>query len=173
VREAPEAAAGSNVFRLVNFNERQRELGIRGAVSCRWSRYGHRVPVNMRGELAVTVSIDGRACDAHCTYCWAGGGRVLTLSTVLPERLAVELISTYVGHAGTPTIATHLMLGPVGEPASIAAAEHAHDDLDPVESARECAYDHAHELVELLGAPGRRVTVQLEEHSFKHLELVE
>ena len=99
------------------------------------------------------------------------GGAVHTLSTVLPGRgLAAELISTYVGHTDTPTIATHLMLGPVGQPASIATAEHAHEDLDPVESARECAYDHAHQLIELLDAAGRQVTVQLDELSFTELE---
>ncbi len=122
----------------------------------------------------MTVSLDDRPCDAHCTYSWAGGGTVLALSTVLPEReLAAELISTYVGHADTATMATHLMLGPLGEPATIFTAQHAHEDLDPVESARECSYDHAHELVELLGARDRQVTVQLDEHSFKNLELVE
>jgi hypothetical protein len=65
------------------------------------------------------------------------------------------------------------MLGPLGEPATIFTAEHAHEDVDPVESARECAYDHAHELVELLGARDCQVTVQLDERSFKNLELVE
>ena len=69
----------------------------------------------MRGDIPLTVSIDDRPCEAHSTYSWSAGGAVLTLSTVLPERgLAAELISTYVGHTDTPTIATHLMLGPVG-----------------------------------------------------------
>ena len=55
---------------------------------------------------------------------------MLTLSTVLSERgVAAELISTYVGHTDTPTIVTHLMLGPVGQPSSIATAEHAHENL--------------------------------------------
>ncbi len=125
----------------------------------------------MRGDIPLTVTIDDRPCEARSSYSWSGGGAVLTLSTVLPERgLAAELISTYVGHTDTPTIATHLMLGPVGQPASIATAEHAHEDFDPVESARECAYDHAHQLIELLDAAGRRVTVQLDEVSFTELE---
>ncbi|MBV9337842.1 MAG: hypothetical protein JO243_18300 [Solirubrobacterales bacterium] len=128
----------------------------------------------MRGDIPLTVSIDDRSCEAHSTYSWSGGGSVLTLSTVLPERdLAAELISTYVGHTDTPTIATHLMLGPVGQQASIATAEYAHEDLDPVESARECAYDHAHRLIEVLGATGRHVSVQLDERSFTQLERVE
>ena len=113
----------------------------------------------MRGDIPMTVTIDDRPCEAHGTYGWSGGGSVLTLSTVLPERgLAAELISTYVGHTDTPTIAT---------------AEHALEDLCPVESARECAYDHAHRLIEVLGATGRHVSVQLDERSFTQLERVE
>jgi hypothetical protein len=128
----------------------------------------------MRGDIFLTVSIDDRLCEAHSTYSWAGGGAVLTLSTVLTERdLAAELISTYVGHGDTPTIATHLMLGPVGRPATIHTAEHAHEHLDPVESARECAYDHAHQLIEALGAAGLQVSAQLDEASFTELERVE
>lgn len=128
----------------------------------------------MRGDIPVTVTIDDRPCEAHSTYSWSGGGAVLTLSTVLPERgLAAELISTYVGHTDTPTIATHLMLGPVGHPASIATAEHAHEDLDPVESARQCAYDHANRLIEVLSANGSHVSVELDERSFTQLERVE
>jgi hypothetical protein len=80
---------------------------------------------NLRGHIPLTVSIDDQLCEAHSTYSWAAGGGVLTLSTVLPERgLAAELISTYVGHTDTPTIATHLMLGPLGQPATILTAEH-------------------------------------------------
>ena len=128
----------------------------------------------MRGDISMTVTIDDQPCEAHSTYSWSGGGCVLTLSTVLPERaFAAELISTYVGHTDTPTIATHLMLGPVGQPAAIATAEHAHEDVGPVESARECAYDHANHLIEVLGAHGSHVSVELDEQSFSQLERVE
>ena len=128
----------------------------------------------MRGDLPLTVLIDDRPCEAHSTYHWAGGGAVLTLSTALPEPgVAAELISAYVGHAGTPTIATHLMLGPVGRPATIHTAEHAHEQLDPVERTRDCAYDHAHQLIEVLRAAGYQVRVQLDERSFTELERVE
>jgi len=129
---------------------------------------------NRRGDISMTVTIDDRPCEAHSTYSWAAGGFVLTLSTVLAERgLAAELISTYIGHTDTPTITTHLMLGPVGHPASIATAEHAHEDLDPVDGARECAYDHANRLIEALAANGSHVSVELDERSFTQLERVE
>ena len=65
----------------------------------------------MRGDLRLEVLVNGRASEAHSTYTWAGGGMVLTISTVLPEQgIAVEFISTYVGHPHTPTVVTHLML---------------------------------------------------------------
>ena len=130
--------------------------------------------VNVRGELPIQVWIDQRPGEAHSAYSWAGGGMVLTISTVLPERgLAVELISTYVGHPHTGTIATHLLLGPVGHPAEIHTAGHEHEHLDPVERPRECVYDHAHQLIETLRAAGYQASVQLDELSFEQLERVE
>jgi hypothetical protein len=99
---------------------------------------------------------------------------VLTISTVLPERcLALELISTYVGHPHTKTIATHLLLGPVGRQAEIHIVEHEHEHLDPVDRPRECAYDHAHQLIDTLRAAGQQASVQLDELTFAELERVE
>src|SRR5689334_12006772 len=86
----------------------------------------------MRGDLRLQVSVGGWPCEAHSAYAWAGGGMVLTISTVLPQRdLAVELISTYVGHPHTRTIVTHLMLGPPGRTAQIRSIQRPHEDLDP------------------------------------------
>jgi hypothetical protein len=138
----------------------------------RFARYGHHVVANMCGDLPLNVSVDDRPCEAHSTYDWSGGGTVLTIATVLPDRgLAAELISTYVGHASTPTVATHVMLGPVGQENDITTVEHEH--LSPAENARECAYDHAHQMIDKLRAAGREVSVQLDEMSFAELERVE
>lgn len=127
---------------------------------------------NTRGDLPLNVSVDGRPCEAHSTYAWSGGGTVLTISTVLPERaLAAELVSTYVGHPSIRTVATHLMLGPVGQENDVLTVEHEH--LSPAESARECAYDHAHQLIDQLCRAGREASVQLDELSFAELERVE
>jgi hypothetical protein len=127
---------------------------------------------NRRGEIPLRVSVDDRSCEAHSSYWWTGGGMVLTLSTVLPDRgLAVELLSTYVGHPDTHTIATHLMLGPVDHTPEIHATEHA--DLNPVQSARECVYDHADKLIKALAARGHLAGVQIDEPSFADLERVE
>ena len=126
----------------------------------------------MRGDLPVQVCVDGEPSEAQSTFSWAGGGAVLTISTVLPERqLAVELISTYVGHPSTPTVATHLMLGPAGHDNDFGTCRH--EDLAPAENARECAYDHAHRLIEGLRAAGREASVRLDELSFVELERVE
>jgi hypothetical protein len=128
----------------------------------------------MRGDLRLEVLVNGRASEAHSTYTWAGGGMVLTISTVLPERdLAVELISMYVGHPHTPTVVTHLMLGPPGRTAQIRSVERGHEDLDPIEGARECAYDHAQELIDAVGGVGYEISVQLDEGTFAELERVE
>jgi hypothetical protein len=128
----------------------------------------------MRGDLRLEVSVGGRRCKAHSTYSWAGGGMVLTISTVLPQRdLAVELISTYVGHPHTPTIVTHLMLGPPGRMAQIRSVQRGHEDFDPIEGARECAYDHAHELMDGVGGLGHEISVRLDERAFAELERVE
>jgi hypothetical protein len=127
---------------------------------------------NTHGELPLQVSVNDRPRTAHSTYSWSAGGRVLTLSTVLPDRdLAVEMISTYVGHPKTPTIATHLILGPVDHPAEIRTAQHEH--LNPAENARECAYDHAHQLIKALGAAGHQANVQFDELTFSEIERIE
>ena len=129
---------------------------------------------NLDGEIPLEVLIDGRQCEAECRYRWAAGGRVLTMFTVLPGRgLAVELISTYVGHEQTPTVVTHLLLGPVSAAAQIRAEERPHEQLHPVEDPRACAYDHANELVESLRAAGFEVGVRIDERSFEQLERVE
>jgi hypothetical protein len=111
---------------------------------------------NMHGGLPLEIDVDGRRCESHSTYRWSGGGTVLTISTVLPDRgLALELISTYVGHPRTNTIAVHLLLGPGGEDPALQTMRHCHEELDPIEQPRTCAYDHVHELVDALQDAGR------------------
>src|ERR1039458_8901761 len=34
---------------------------------------------NVHGDLAFEVLLDERSCETHSTYCWAGGGMVLTI----------------------------------------------------------------------------------------------
>ncbi len=128
---------------------------------------------NFAGELPLQVIVDGRPRRSHSRYAWSAGGLVLTIATVLPEPgLAFELISTYTGHADTDTVTTHLTLGQ-GRDAEIDSCRHPHDQLNPVELARACAYDHASRLIEALGNSQHPARVELGEHTFRDLERVE
>ena len=129
---------------------------------------------NTRGELPLHVRLDRVDREVESTYSYAGGGTVLVLSTVLPERgLALELISTYAGHPDTGTIVTRLVLGPEGHPSSVHSRAHQQGELDPVEHARECAYDHAHALIDALHTAGHEASVELDEPTFWQLERIE
>jgi hypothetical protein len=91
---------------------------------------------------------------------------------VIPEPgLAFELTSVYTGHRDTDTIAVHLTLAR-GRDGQIDTRQHARDDVNPVELARACAYDHAHRLIEALGADGHLAQVELDEHTFAQLDRV-
>jgi hypothetical protein len=128
---------------------------------------------NLGGELPLQVLVDGRARPSHSRYAWSAGGLVLTIATVLPEPgLAFELISTYTGHRDTDTIATHLTLGQ-GRDGEIDSCRHPHEQLNPVELARACAYDHASRLIETLGDGRHPVRVELDEQTFSEFERVE
>lgn len=98
---------------------------------------------------------------------------MLTIATALPEPgLAFELISTYTGHHDADTIATHLTLGQ-GREGEIGSCRHPHEQLNPVELARACAYDHASRLIEALDDSRHPATVELDEHTFREPERVE
>jgi hypothetical protein len=128
---------------------------------------------NLAGELPLKVIVDGRSRPSHSSYAWTAGGLVLTIATVLPEPgVAFELISTYTGHQDTDTIATHLTLG-LGRDGEIYSCQHPHVQLNPVELARACAYDHANRLIEALSNGEHLARVELDEHTFSELERVE
>jgi hypothetical protein len=128
---------------------------------------------NLAGNLPLQVIVDGRTPSSGSSYAWTAGGLVLTITTVLPEPgLAFELISTYTGHPDTDTIATHLTLGEDRD-AEIDSCRHPHEQLNPVELARACAYDHARRLIEALGDDRHPTRVELDERTFDELERVE
>jgi hypothetical protein len=128
---------------------------------------------NVAGDLTMGVLIDGRPTLTDSRYAWSGGGLVLTITTVLPDvGLAFELISTYIGHHDTDTIAAHLTLGE-GQEAQIQTSRHRHDELNPVELARACAYDHVSRLISALADRSLAAQVDLDEHTFHELERVE
>lgn len=125
---------------------------------------------NLTGELPLSITLRGRPCQSRSRYEWSGGGLVLTITTVIPEReLAFELISTYAGHQDTETVAVHLTLG-CGRAGEIGTSRHSGAELNPVDGARACAYDHAHRVIEALGDGAQ---VALGEHTFSEFERLE
>jgi hypothetical protein len=90
--------------------------------------------------------------------------RPLLTCTVMPDaRLAAELHSSYLGHRGTATRATHLAIGP-GRAWTL-VAEHDYEQL-PVTHARErCLLDHLQVLVDVATELGHALSVELPEHA--------
>lgn len=123
--------------------------------------------------IAFDVTLDGRRADSETTCMWAGP-YVLVIATVLPELgLAVDVHSTFVGHEGVPTCATHLTLGPVGHDPVIVPVEYERANLDPTIKARECVYEHARVVLETLQRLGYEVGIDVPDDAFEEMERVE
>ena len=75
-------------------------------------------------------------------------------------------------HKYVATHVTHLALGSPGNAAEIAAHEHAHESLDPMIRARECAYEHVQVLLEQLTSLGHEVSIDVPDDAFDELERV-
>jgi len=119
------------------------------------------------------ISLDGRSVESETT-CISAGPYVLVIATVLPEAgLAVEVHSTFVGHGGVPTFATHLTLGPAGHAPVTTTAEHDRASLDPTIRARACAYEHAQIVIETLTGLEYSVALDVPDDAFSQLERVE
>ncbi|MGH3599839.1 MAG: hypothetical protein ACRDQH_06110 [Pseudonocardiaceae bacterium] len=112
-----------------------------------------------RSLLPITFTLDGEPVQS-ITHLLRAGPYVLVLQTVMPQRgLAVELHSTFVGHGSVHTQATHLLLGPVGQPAEIITREDTLGIEDPVGRPASCVYSHCYELTALLAERGLAVKV--------------
>jgi hypothetical protein len=113
-----------------------------------------------RRQLPITFTLDGEPVES-VTHLLRAGPYVLVINTVMPQRgLAVELHSTFVGHGAVRTQATHLLLGPVGQPAHVVAREDALSIVDPVNRPDSCVYAHCHELIALLAERGVDVAIE-------------
>lgn len=122
------------------------------------------------GKISLRIELDGRPVRSETVYAQAGA-YALTIVTTLPGAdLPVELHSTYVGHPGAPTRATHLYLGPEAHAARLETAEHAEVDICVVFTPRNAVYDHAHELVGFLSELGYRAGVQIDDTAFRALD---
>ncbi len=142
------------------------------AVVRRGRRYFDPVP-NLRGELPFDVEIAGQPVAAHTGYWWSGGGPVLTIATVLPDRgLAFEQISTYIGHPDTDTTVTHLTVA-YGQRAETETYTCPYAQLNTLRLTRGCAYNHVHQLIDKLAELGLAAQVKLADETFSALERVQ
>jgi hypothetical protein len=128
---------------------------------------------NRQRTVTLTVRLDGRETDSE-TVCAFNGAHILTVVTTLPEmRLSIEHDSTFVGHGGVATRATHLTLGPPGHDPIVRSETHEHTRTDPVTAARICVYEHVQVLLEHLRALGHDATIDVPDDAFHELERVE
>lgn len=136
-----------------------------------WARYGE--TVSQQRLIPLGVTLDGRQAISETTWISAGS-YVLVIATTLPEHgLALEIHSTFVGHPGVDTSATHLRLGPVGRPPFTIIAEHEHAEINPMTQARACAYEHAEILLQALNSLDYDAAIDVSDDAFSELERVE
>jgi hypothetical protein len=126
-----------------------------------------------RPVIDLHLILDGEPAESETTCTWAGA-HVLTVHTAIPRAdLALELHSTFIGHAGVPAHVVHLRLGPPGHDAAIMSVDHDDGHLDPTYAPRACVYEHAQHLIEVLGSLGYRASVEVPgERAFDELERV-
>ena len=126
-----------------------------------------------RALIDLQLTLDGEPTARETRFTWAGA-YILCLHTVIPQGgLALELHSVFVGHEGVDTHATHLLLGPPGQPAAVQVNRHEHENVDPTFEPRTCVYEHAQHLIEALQNLGRHASVNvLDECAFGELEHV-
>jgi hypothetical protein len=88
----------------------------RTSVASTASRRGrYRGPLcRSRRQIDLELTIDGKSVVSERTCTWAGA-HILTVHTAIPRAdLALELHSTFIGHAGVDRDVVHLRLGPPG-----------------------------------------------------------
>jgi len=116
----------------------------------------------------------GRKRVSSETTAICAGPYVLMISTALPDHGVVfQLTSTFIGHKGVDTKATHLVLGPLGEDPAIETEDHPHEQLDPTYDPRGCAYEHIYTLMEHLRRLGHEPAIDIPNDAFSELERVE
>jgi hypothetical protein len=125
--------------------------------------------VSERHDVTLHVKIAGKPVTSETTCMWAGP-YILAIATVLPDRgLALGVHSSFLGHSGVPTLASHIVLGPVGHAPYAVSAEHDHAELDPSLRPRECIYEHAGIVVEALKAISEDVGIDVPDDAFAAL----
>jgi hypothetical protein len=123
--------------------------------------------VSERTLIPLRIKLDGHP-ERSETRLAAVGAYALVLSSVLPAR-AVELHSSYLGHPGAPTQASHLLLAP--DHTDSEAVEHSEDSIPVIVARRRCLYDHLQRLQGFLEALGHTAEIPLPDDALIAVEL--
>ncbi len=120
-----------------------------------------------RTPIPIEITLDG-APERFETRLASAGAYALVLSSVLPDR-AIELHSSYLGHPGAPTRASHLMLAPgITDSESV---EHDESSIPVMVARRRCIYDHLQRLQDFLAELGHAVQIPLADDALLAVEL--
>ena len=124
------------------------------------------------GQIPLRIDLDGRRVRSETVYAQSGAYALTVITTLPRPDLPLELHSTYVGHPGTVTRATHLRLAPGARAPQLATAAHAGDDICLVFTPRNAVYDHAHALLEFIAELGYGAAVHVDDRAFPALEAI-
>ena len=132
------------------------------------------IPIDMALEaqperklIPIEIALDG-APERFETRLASAGAYALVLSSVLPKR-AIELHSSYLGHPGAPTRASHLLLAPGASTSE--TVEHDESLIPVMVARRRCLYDHLHRLQDFLTELGHTVQIPLADDALLAVEL--
>ena len=120
-----------------------------------------------RALIPLCIMVEGHH-ERSETRVASAGPYALVLSSVLPDR-AVELHSTYLGHPGAVTRASHLLLAPGVSDSD--AAEHSEDAISVMVARRRCLYDHLQRLQDFLEQLGCTAQIPLADDALTAIEL--
>lgn len=104
-----------------------------------------------RRTIDCRIRIDGMPARSE-TVLTEAGPNALVLSTTLRDR-GIWLDSTYLGHGGTETQVSHLLVAP-GRPGETEARSVSHDEIPVTHVRRLCLYDHLQRLQDFLDSLG-------------------
>jgi len=125
------------------------------------------VLVTERTLIPLRLTLDGHPEHSE-TLLAAVGAYALVLSSVLPAH-AVELHSSYLGHPGAPTRASHLLLAP--DTTESDGSEHNEDSIPVIIARRRCLYDHLQRLQDFLETLGHTAAIPLPDDALIAVEL--
>jgi hypothetical protein len=104
-----------------------------------------------RRPISCRIRVDSMPARSE-TILTEAGPNALVLSTTIRDR-GIWVDSTYLGHGGTETQVSHLLVAPgrMGETESRSVP---HDEIPVIHVRRLCLYDHLQRLQDFLGELG-------------------